>query len=53
MRVIDYACALLLAPVDDRGGDVMMEFADCATRTRCGTTGIPGTGGAPVPALVR
>ena len=54
MHVIDYACALLLSPVDDPGVDVVMEFRGLRSGTTdCGTTGFPGTGGAPVPALVR
>lgn len=52
IAVLDWACALMLAPVDDPKADVQLEFRGLRTGG-CGTTGYPGGTGAPVPALVK
>lgn len=55
IKVIGYACALMLAPINDPGRDVVLEFRGWATDSdsNCGTSGFPGINGAPVPALVK
>ncbi|MBI5278022.1 MAG: Tad domain-containing protein [Burkholderiales bacterium] len=54
MAVNDYACALMLHPVNDAGQDVQLEFrGGYRTSLDCGTTGVPGDFGPPVPGLVR
>lgn len=50
--VLDYACALMLAPI--AGPDeVKMEFRGLMRQGNCAGLGIPGDLGPPVPALVR
>ncbi len=51
--VLDYACAFMIAPVDDPDIDVQLEFRGLKSRSDCGSTGFPGGFGPPVPALVK
>lgn len=52
MPVLDYACALMITPIDDPSTDVQLEFIGLKSKGACATAGFPGNGGAPVPALV-
>jgi hypothetical protein len=51
--VIDWACAFMLHPINDANQDVELEFRGLASKNECGTTGVPGDFGPPVPALVK
>lgn len=53
IEVLDYACALMLAPIDDPNTDARLEFRGLMKRGSCAGFGIPGDLGPPVPALVR
>ena len=53
MSVLDYACALMLSPIDDADVDVRLEFRGLMRQGGCAAFGIPGNVGPPVPALVR
>lgn len=53
MEVLDYACALIPAPIDDPNTDARLEFRGLMKQGGCGGFGIPGNAGPPVPALVR
>lgn len=55
MPVRDYACAFMLGPVDDPNADVRLEYRGLKSKGGgpCGTSGVPGDLGPPVPALVR
>lgn len=53
IKVLDYACAFMLSPVDDPGTDVQLEFRGLLKQSDCGSIGFPGGSGAPVPALVK
>ena len=53
IQVLDYACALMLAPLDDPGTEARLEFRGLMKQGSCAGFGIPGNVGPPVPALVR
>lgn len=53
MEVLDWACALMLNPINDPDEDVRLEFRGSVLAGACGSTGIPGDFGPPVPALVK
>lgn len=53
MEVLDYACALMLAPISDPHTEVKLEFRGLMKQGACAGFGIPGNIGPPVPALVR
>lgn len=53
MEVRDYACALMISPIKDPGVDVQLEYRGSWKAGECGTTGVPGEFGPPVPALVK
>jgi len=53
MEVLDYACALMLSPIDDPGTEARLEFRGLMKQGSCAGFGIPGNVGPPVPALVR
>lgn len=52
IKVLDWACALMLAPIG-APEEVRMEFRGLVSAGACGTSGIPGPFGPPVPALVK
>lgn len=51
--VLDYACALMLAPIDDPQTEVRLEFRGLMRQGGCAGFGIPGNAGPPVPGLVQ
>ncbi|HET8746397.1 MAG TPA: pilus assembly protein TadG-related protein [Ramlibacter sp.] len=53
MEVLDWACALMLSPINDPDTDVRLEFRGLASAGACGSTGAPGNFGPLVPALVK
>lgn len=53
IEILDYACALLLSPIDDPNTDARLEFRGLMKQGGCAAFGIPGDVGPPVPALVR
>lgn len=53
MDVLDYACTLMISPIDDPGADVQLEFRGLMANSVCASSGVPGNIGPPVPALVR
>ena len=52
MPVLDYACAFIISPIDDPD-EVQLEYRGLKSSGACGTSGIPGNLGPPVPALVK
>ncbi len=53
IEVLDYACALMLAPLDDPGTEARLGFRGLMKQGSCAGFGIPGDAGPPVPALVK
>jgi len=53
LDVIDYACMLMVSPISDPGSDVRLEFRGMKENSDCGSAGVPGDLGAPIPVLVR
>ena len=53
IRVIKWACSLMLQPIADPNNDVRLEFLGYADNGACATFGTPGGAGALVPALVQ